>query len=283
MTQIQDVRTRFEEIAIRPDGDIHLDEAALLISAENDPNLDIPYFLECLDNMAKKFESIIHYNVEPAISVTSLTHFIHQGEGFTGDTQSYYDPKNSYLDKVIEHRQGIPITLALIHISLGKRLNIAVHGMNFPGRFLVKYGRNPYTVVDPFSGRVISPENCNNLLKQMGGPKQVVKAHYFDTASNKDILVRILDNLKQIYWKSKSWKKSKACIERQILLKPTNGTYIVQLGVINEMQGRFQNAQHIYTELLHQTSDEALRDVVSKRLLSIQTIPHTKGKGKVIH
>jgi len=283
MTQIQDVRTRFEEIAKCPDDDIHLDEAALLISAESNQNLDIPYFLECLDNMAKKFESIIHPNVETAMSVTGLTHFIHQGEGFTGNTQNYYDPKNSYLDKVIENRQGIPITLALIHISLGKRLNIAVHGMNFPGRFLVKYGRNPYTIVDPFSGRVLSPADCNTLLKQMGGTQQVVKAHYFDTASNKDILVRMLDNLKQIYWKSKAWDQSKACIERQILLKPAQGTYTFQLGVISEMQGRLQNARHIYTELLHQTTDEALRDVVSKRLLSMQTIPHSQGTGKIIH
>lgn len=277
MKQIQDVRAKFKEIAKRLDSDIHLDEAALLISAENEPKLDIPYFLGCLDDMAKKFESIIHRHSEPAISVTGLTHFIHQGERFTGNTQNYYDPKNSYLNKVIENRRGIPITLALIHISLGKRLGISVQGMNFPGRFLVKYGQDPYTIVDPFSGRVLSPADCNTLLKQIGGPNQVVKPHYFDTAPNKDILVRMLDNLKQIFWKSKSWDQSKACVERQILLKPTKGAYVVQLGVISEMQGHLQEAQHIYTDLLRATSDEALSDVISKRLLTMQSA------GKIIH
>ncbi|MFT5209830.1 MAG: regulator of sirC expression with transglutaminase-like and TPR domain [Flavobacterium sp.] len=271
------IRDKFAVLSKLDDHDIKLDEAALLISAESEPGLDIPFFLQHLDAMAIKFETLINETSELGVSVTGLTQFIHQGEGFSGNTEDYYDPRNSFLNKVLENKRGIPITLALIHICLGKRLGIQVDGMNFPGRFLVKYGNSLSTIVDPFSGRVLSPADCNTLLKQIAGPKALVKEHYFDTASNKDILVRMLDNLKQIYWQAKSWQESLSCIERQILLKPDNQSYIIQKGVVYEMQGMFQNAKEIYTDLLQETNDEKVKELTGNRLINMQ------GSGKTIH
>jgi len=271
------IRDKFAALSKFADHDIKLDEAALLISAENEPELDIPFFLQRLDTMAIKFETLINDTSELGVSGTGLTQFIHQNEGFSGNTDDYYNPRNSFLNKVLENKRGIPITLALIHICLGKRVGIQVDGMNFPGRFLVKYDNSPSTIVDPFSGRVLSPADCNTLLKQISGPKEVIKEHYFNTASNKDILVRMLDNLKQIYWQAKSWQESLSCIERQILLKPDNQSYIVQLGVVYEMQGMFQKAKEIYTDLLQKTTDEKVKELTGNRLINMQ------GSGKTIH
>ena len=102
---------------------------------------------------------------------------------------------------MLETRTGIPITLALVHIALGSRLNIPVAGINFPGHFLVKYGDKPNElIVDPFSGRILSEPDCGTLLKQLAGPNAVLKPHYLEIARNKDILIRVLDNLKKIFW-----------------------------------------------------------------------------------
>jgi regulator of sirC expression with transglutaminase-like and TPR domain len=277
LDRTKQIRDKFTALCKSEDGDIKLDEAALLIAAEGYPELDIQFFLQRLDAMADKFETLIKNTSDLGVSVAGLTQFIHQGEGFSGNTKNYYDPRNSFLNKVLENKRGIPITLALIHISLGTRLGIQVHGMNFPGRFLVKYGSEPFTIVDPFSGRVLSPADCNTLLKQIAGPKEVVKAHYFDTASNKDILVRMLDNLKQIYWQSKSWKEGLGCIERQMLLKPNKQSYVIQLGVVHEMQGMFQRAKGIYTKLLQETTDDSIKELAGNRLINMQ------GSGKTVH
>ena len=161
-----DIRTRFAEIAALPDQQIKLDEAALLIAAETEDNIEVDLYLQALDQLAHQFEHKFDGNTGLGISVNSLIDFIHVEEGFSGSVKNFYDPGNSYLNRVIDTRVGIPITLALIHIALGSRLDISVRGINFPGHFLVRYGSDKHVIVDPFSGRILSKPDCSNLLQQ---------------------------------------------------------------------------------------------------------------------
>ena len=263
-------RQRFEEIANLNDNEIHLDEAALVIAAETDPEFDIDYFIRSLDKLASKFETSFGNSSALGITAIGLINFIHKAEGFSGNVRDYKDPDNSYLNRVLETRCGIPISLALIHIALGERLNIPVKGIKYPLRFLVKYGEDPNLIVDPFTGRILSEPDCANLLKQLVNPKAVLEQHYFDTATNKDILTRILENLKQIFWEKKSWDSSQACIERQIILRPEHEEFSLQLGAVYERQGKLPLAKLTYTNLLQRSDDENLRHLVSKQLLSMQ-------------
>ncbi len=89
------------------------------------------------------------------------------------------------------------------------------------------------------------------------------------------MLIRILDNLKQIFWRQKSWDESKACIDRQLLLLPNRAEFNVQLGAVHEMQGNVTLAQHAYIGVLQESEDEQLRNVASKRLLALESKPHT--------
>ena len=177
--------------------------------------------------------------------------------------------------RVIDTRYGVPISLALVHIALGSRLNIPVRGINFPGHFLVRYGGEKHVIVDPFSGRILSKPDCSTLLRQIAGPKAILQEEYFEAASNKDILIRILDNLKQIFWRKKSWNESKACIDRQLLLLPERAEFNIQLGAVHEMQGNRILAQNVYIDVLQRTSSEQLRGVASKRLLALESKPTT--------
>jgi regulator of sirC expression with transglutaminase-like and TPR domain len=271
-----EARTRFAEIACLPDNDIHLDEAALLIAAETEDSLDVGHYLTVLSNLAHRFERTQDDSL--GISINSLLEFIHVAEGFSGNVKDYYDPQNSYLNRVLDTHHGIPITLALIHISVGSRLGLSVRGINFPGHFLVSYGPpEKQVIVDPFAGRILSKPDCATLLKQLAGPRAVLLDEYFTPAANKGILIRMLDNLKNIFWQNKAWDESKACIDRQLLLLPGQPEFNVQLGAVYEMQGNVPLAQHTYTEILQSSDDEKLRKLVSQRLLSLTS------KGSTLH
>lgn len=162
-----------------------------------------------------------------------------------------------------------------MHIAIGQRLGLPVSGINFPGHFLVKYGEDKHLIIDPFSGRFLSEPDCATLLKQIAGPRAVIQPHYFDTADNKSILLRVLDNLKQIFWRQRAWENSKACIESQLLLRPGQAEFNVQLGAIYEMQGKVQLAQHTYSRVLQVSDDEQLKHLASQRLLALEASPPT--------
>jgi regulator of sirC expression with transglutaminase-like and TPR domain len=267
----ENTRARFESIANADDEDIRIDEAALVIAAETDANVDVSAGMAFLDQMAERFEASQGQNTMFGVSIARLIDFIHLEEKFNGNIRDYYDPSNSYLNRVLEQRAGIPITLALVHISLGERLDIPVYGVKFPGHFLVKYGKENRLIVDPFAGRILSEPDCGTLLKQIAGTKAVLQTHYFDTASRKDIMIRILDNLKQIFWRKKQWDESKRCIERQQLLRPEEAEYAVQLGAVYEMQGNIALAHQTYTHIVQQSSNEQIRILASKRLLAMRS------------
>ena len=265
---INHLSTRFAAVAGLSDKEINLDEAALLIAAQMQDNIDVNYYLSLIENLSTKFQQIQEESFE--VSVNSLVEFIHVTEGFSGNITHYYDPENSYLNRVIERRIGIPISLALIHIILGRRLGIPVHGINFPQHFLICYELREQIIVDPFSGRILSKPDCATLLRQHLGAKATLKDEYFAHASNRDILMRLLDNLKKIFWQKKAWNQSKVCLDHQLMLLPNALEFNVQLGAIYEMQGNIELAHHMYTNVFYQSTDENLRQQISQRLLSLK-------------
>lgn len=270
-----DIRSRFAELAARPDDEIQLDEAALLVAAEAEDNLNVDAYLLQLDELAARFKADARFDTSLGIPVSGLINYIHEDLGFSGNVSDYYDPANSYLNRVLDHRQGIPITLALVHIAIGSRLGIPIAGISFPGHFLVQYGNDTATIVDPFSGRQLSRADCQNLLRQLAGVRATLKDEYFELAGPRDILIRMLDNLKQVFWRRKSWDESKACIDRQLLLLPDRIEFNVQLGAVYEMQGNMSLAQHTYTEVLVGATDDKVRELASKRLLALESTSRT--------
>ena len=269
-----EIRHRFARLAAQPDADIRLDEAALLIASEAEQDISVEHYLGELDDLAVRFKADGRFQEGLDIPVSAIVNYIHDDLGFSGNITDYYDPTNSYLNRVIDYKHGIPISLALVHISIGSRLNIPVSGISFPGHFLVQYGGGNGTIVDPFSGRELSRTDCQNMLKQIAGPKATLKEEYFSPASPRDVLIRMLDNLKQIFWRQKSWEESKACIDRQLLLLPGREEFNVQLGAVYEMQGNTALAHHTYTQILQGASDDQLKQLASKRLLAL--VSHSK-------
>lgn len=263
-----DARAHFTAVAGLEDNEIQLDRAALLIAAETDDEIDVEHYLQHLDNLAQRFDDAPSSESSFGVSIQRLSAFIHSDEGFRGNVNDYNNPANSYLNRVIDTRCGIPITLAMIHIGIGQRLNLPVSGVNFPVNFLVKYGNDRDLFVNPFSGEILSEADCATMFRQIAGPRAKIEPGHLDPAPNKAILFRMLDNLKRIFWPNKQWEEAKGCIERQLLLYPAPELSI-QLGNVAEMQGNREMAEYTYAQILENTDVEKIRELASKRLLAM--------------
>jgi regulator of sirC expression with transglutaminase-like and TPR domain len=160
-------------------------------------------------------------HVQPEERVDALNHFVFVEQGFRGNRDNYYDPANSYLNHVLDHRTGIPITLSVVYTEIGQRLGLPLFGVGFPGHFLVKYvGAEREILVDPFFGTRLSAEQCEDRLRTMYGPAARLEPSLLRPASPKEIVARILRNLKNVYAQREDWSRTLACLDRILLIEP---------------------------------------------------------------
>ncbi|HXD51028.1 MAG TPA: transglutaminase-like domain-containing protein, partial [Burkholderiales bacterium] len=194
---------RFRQVVCGPDEAINLGEAALLIAAEEYRDLDIASYLARLDQLAATLKRRLRPDIGSADTIVALNRFLFEEHGFSGDAADYYDPRNSFLNEVLDRKRGIPITLAVVYIEIGRRIGLPVQGISFPAHFLVKCPLREGTVVlDPYAkGISLSFDDLKQRIKNLRKgvePSRSVVAGALATASNKDILVRMLRNLKGI-------------------------------------------------------------------------------------
>ena len=143
---------RFMRIVAGPDEEINLAEAALLIATEEYRDLDIAAYLARLNNMAATLKRRLRPDITPADTIILLNRYLFDEHGFTGNAADYYDPRNSFLNEVLDRKRGIPLTLAIVYIEIGRRIGLPVQGVSFPAHFLVKCKLREGTVVlDPYA------------------------------------------------------------------------------------------------------------------------------------
>jgi regulator of sirC expression with transglutaminase-like and TPR domain len=171
----------------RPDDQIPLDEAALLIAAHADPGIDVGAQLARLDDLAAR--------VAPA-DTDGLCHLVFDVLGLRGDGETYDDPRNSSLPQVLDRRLGIPITLSVLLIEIGRRRGVALEGVGMPGHFLVRDPARPELLIDAFSaGRRLDRDQCAGLLAALAGQPVELRADMLAAAGPRAILARMLANL----------------------------------------------------------------------------------------
>lgn len=189
MTDGRAATERFAELVAREDEDIPLDEAALLIAAHARPELDVAAELARLDELAAGCK-------EPTLE--GLTHRLFDDLGFRGNTEHYQDPDNSYLDQVVRRRLGIPISLSVLTIEVGRRLGVELDGVGMPGHFLVRHRAEPGTFLDPFGGgRRLDEAGCREIFTALGGT--IWQDSYLAPVGARAILSRMLLNLQGVF------------------------------------------------------------------------------------
>ena len=194
---------RLRQIVSGPDEDISLAEAALLIAGHGYPDLNVAAYLSRIEELAYMLRLRIDENDSVPERISALNQFLFGDLRFVPNTEDYYDPRNSFLNEVLERRTGIPITLCVIYMELGRKIGLPLQGVSFPGHFLVKCAVPEGAVVlDPYSGGLsLGLADLQKRLREVRGGEvsRAIVAELLVPASNKEIIVRLLRNLKAIY------------------------------------------------------------------------------------
>jgi regulator of sirC expression with transglutaminase-like and TPR domain len=251
------------------DGEINLLEAALLIAKEIEyPNLDISKYSDKIDLIADQIKGRTMGNSDAFSLVSEINKYLFTEEGFRGNEDDYYDPRNSFLNDVLDRKTGIPIALSVMYMEVGARVGLPLSGVGFPGHFIIKYSAQSEILIDPFNkGRILSGTDCQEMLNQMyaGGVK--LKAVFLESVTKKQILARMLQNLKSIYINSQDFVKALSVVDMLLIIDPDNTSELRDRGLISYNLECFASALsdvEEYLRLVPQAEDsEAIRNFIA--------------------
>jgi regulator of sirC expression with transglutaminase-like and TPR domain len=216
-----DTRQRFKALVSKPDDLIDLAQAALLVAAEEETHVDVAHYLALLDELGRTAAARVASH--PGAGIEAFNEFIFNESRFRGNQSEYYDPHNSYLHDVLDRRVGIPLTLSIIYMEVGSRAGLETQGIGMPGHFIVRAresGALEASLIDPFAGRVIEREDCQARLDELFAGNVMLSDEHLRTSSSRDILVRLLMNLKAIYTRARLFRKALGVVERILLIRP---------------------------------------------------------------
>lgn len=215
-------RKEFAELVRRPEPEIDLALAALLVAREEYPSLDVYAYLRRLDEMAAEVRDRIGAERHPLTVVAGLSRYLFGELGFGGTEEEYFDPRSSYLNDVMDRQKGIPLSLSLVYMEVARRAGFEVFGVGLPGHFIVKHP-HPFgeIFVDPFSGgAVLSPEECAAKVEQIYNGAVTFQPFMLGSVTKRQILSRAIHNLKTIYVAARSHAKALAMVELLLKLAP---------------------------------------------------------------
>ncbi|MDT5294889.1 MAG: hypothetical protein QOJ76_1769 [Acidobacteriota bacterium] len=217
-------RTRFAKEVLQPEEAIDLARAALLIGAEEEPRrCDVGRCLARLDELGR--EARERSAAWGGSRVEALNRYLFEEQGFAGNEADYYDPRNSMLHQVLGRHKGIPITLSVVYIEVGRRAGLRVEGVGLPGHFIVRAweeeeGAGRGVLVDPFNGRMTDDDECRKRLDVIYEGKIELSDEYLRPVGVRSILARMLGNLKAVYVQARLFRRALAAVERILLLTP---------------------------------------------------------------
>lgn len=221
---------------VKQDDCIPLFEAALAIAQDATPELDLAEPQAELDVLAAKLQRRLPSDASHVQKLRMLNHFFYQELGFSGNINNYYDPENSYLHRVIATRRGIPISLAMIYMELAQQIGLDVKGVSFPGHFLMKLSvQSGEIILDPFNGISLSREELEERLEpyveQQNALSDAPLGAFLQAAEPREILVRMLRNLKALFLEQESWERLLGVQERLVVVLPDEVTEIRDRGL----------------------------------------------------
>jgi regulator of sirC expression with transglutaminase-like and TPR domain len=230
-------RTQFQALIAR--ARLPLDEAALAIAAEEYPDLDAGAYLAELDRLARRVERLSPAPLRAASTLRALREVIFEEEGFRGNEKAYYDPRNSYLNEVLDRRLGIPISLSLLFMEVARRAGLDLAGVGFPGHFLVKLSpeAGPEVFIDPYNeGELLTAEECVARFKNVSQGREF-DPRFLQAVAPRQILGRMLHNLKRIYVEQGDDVRAYWVIDRLLLLAPEAADELRDRGLVSARLG----------------------------------------------
>jgi regulator of sirC expression with transglutaminase-like and TPR domain len=240
-----------EEVS-KPEPEVDLARAALLVAKEEYPQLSVELYLNRLDEIAEEVKGRLADETAPLVVLDELVSTLYERRGFAGNRKAYYDPRNSFLNDVLDRGLGVPLTLGMVLLEVGWRLGLPLEGVNFPGHFLVRFrGEELELLIDPFDGgKLRFGDQAQELLDKVYGGMVRLQAAFTRTASRREMLGRLLTNLKGVYVNVGDHARALAAVERILLLTPTAEGEARSRGVLLARLGRREEAADQLDEYL---------------------------------
>ncbi len=269
----------FAELMARDEAEIDLARACLLIAQDAYPGLDVEGYLGEIERHAARLRGRLPKARDAGERVEALNQFLFDELGFSGNADHYYDPRNSYLNEVLDRRTGIPLTLSVLYLEVGRRIGLALEGVSFPGHFLVRLPlRGSMLVLDPFSGG--EPQSEADLRARLrrvipegaAGPVPVEELpldQFLEPAGKRQILARLLRNLKGIYREADKPERLLAVLNRMLMVAPEAHGDLRERGLVYQRLECYRAALKDLSDYTEREPDAPDIDEVRARLVEL--------------
>lgn len=272
----------FETVLSEKEDKIDLARACLMIAEDAYPGLPVDRYLGEIERMAIRLRAQLPAAGDAEERVMALNQFLFGDLGFAGNAEDYYDPRNSYLNEVIDRRTGIPITLAILYMEVGRRVGLPLAGVSFPGHFLVRLKlRGGTLVLDPFSGGApLSERELRERLQRVipdgatgGVPAgELPLDEFLEPASNRQILARVLRNLKGIYRDAGKPEQMLGVLNRMLLVAPEASGELRDRGFVYHKLECFRAALQDLQGYVEREPDAPDGDEVRVRMMELSSL-----------
>ena len=256
-----------------PDQQIDLVEGALLIAQAEYPDLDRAAYPQRLEELGREARQFCGDRAgQTGERLARLSRLFSERWGFRGNRDDYYDPRNSFLNDVLDRRTGIPITLSLVYIEVGRRAGLDLVGVGMPGHFLVGCADRSDLYVDAFSeGALLTRADCAARLRELQ-PNAVFRPELLIPVGPRLILTRMLNNLLEIYLRTERFPKALTAVEMVLCLQPGEPEWLRRRAVIHYQLKNYSRAIADLENYLERVPDAADRDAVVRQLTALQQL-----------
>jgi len=272
----------FAELLARDDARIDLAHACLMIAEDAYPGLDVARYLGEIERMAMRLRARMPETSAAEERVLTLNRFLFEELGYHGNTEEYYDPRNSYLNDVIDRRTGIPITLSVLYMAVGRRAGLPLEGVSFPGHFLVRLRlRAGVLVLDPFAaGASQSEAQLRQRLQRVIPPgatgglpaSELPLDQFLEAATNRQILARVLRNLKAIYREADKPQHQLDVLNRMLLVAPDASGELRDRGIVYHRLECYRAALKDLSDYVEREPDAPDFDDVRIRMMELSAL-----------
>lgn len=252
---------------------INLALGALTVARTEYPNLDPSTYLRKLEEMGEQAKTNITEEEAPE-RIRKLNRLLFDELGFHGASDSYYDPRNSFLNDVLDRRTGIPITLSIVYMEVAKRIGLKIDGVGFPGHFIVRYAVKPYDIIiDPFNkGRFLTTDDLRQMLRNYFRGSVELQDEFLRPWGKREMMTRLLSNLQNVYLSEGNHGKLFPIVEMIYALNWESPTAAIDFANLYVSVGKLSHGVSALEEYLRNAPNPEAAEEVRSRLSHIRRL-----------
>jgi regulator of sirC expression with transglutaminase-like and TPR domain len=255
------------------DEKIDLIRSALTIARTEYPDVKVESYVARVDELARSAASRIGDIGDPRDVIAALNYALFREAGIQGNREDYYHPRNSFINEVLDRRLGIPITLALIYMEVGRRLGFPLFGVGMPGHFLLKHYDidGSETIIDCFNGGdILSAQDCQRRLDEIYSGQMTLRPEFLFAVSRRQMLTRILNNLKTVYLSARNFRKALPIVDLVLVIYPRSPEDVKQRALLRYSLGQSRGAADDLEAYLKMSPEASDADEIRQTALSIR-------------